>query len=256
MFPRNHSSSVEVSRKRLIQNFIDQGTFARTADSRHRSHNAKRHIYIYLFQIVFCCSTDFQPAGRLFTFCRYRNFATSAQVSTCNWTFILHQHLCRTNFHQFSTMFAGSRTDIHNTVRCAHGIFIMFNHNQTVTQITKTHQCTKKLIIISLMKSDTRFIQNISDSHQSGTNLCCQTDSLCFPTGQRRCCTAQRQIIQTYLRQKTNSCTDFFQNLLTDQFLLFSKSQLTHKFLQIFYRKRSHFINIAISYRHRQRFFF
>ena len=49
---------------------------------------------------------------------------------------------------------------------------------------------------------------------------------------------------------------DFFQNLLTDQFLLFSKFQLTHKFLQIFYRKRSHFINIAISYRHRQRFFF
>ena len=81
------------------------------------------------------------------------------------------------------------------------------------------------------MQSDTRLIQDIGYAHQSGADLCGKTDSLCFPTGQRRCCTAQRQIIQTYLRQKTNSCTDFFQNLLTDQFLLLGKLQVTKKSL-------------------------
>ena len=54
----------------------------------------------------------------------------------------------------------------------------MLHHDQAVAQITQMHQRSQKLVIVSLMQSDAWLVQNISNAHQSGTNLGCQTDSL------------------------------------------------------------------------------
>ena len=97
----------------------------------------------------------------------------------------------------------------------------MFYNDQTVSQITKLHQRTEKPVIVSLMKSDTGLIQNIGNTYQTGADLCSQTDPLCFPAGKSTRSTAQGQIIQTYIRQKADSRSDFLQYLLTDQQLLF-----------------------------------
>ena len=71
-------------------------------------------------------------------------------------------------------------TYIYNTVCGTHGIFIMLHNDQAVSKITQLHQRTKKSVIIPLVKSDARFIQNIGNSHQPGTDLGGQTDSLRF----------------------------------------------------------------------------
>lgn len=54
----------------------------------------------------------------------------------------------------------------------------MLDHDQTVSEIAKAHQRTKKSVIVSLMKTDTWLIQNVRNSDQSGTNLCRKSDSL------------------------------------------------------------------------------
>ena len=96
-------------------------------------------------------------------------------------------------------MFSGTRSNIHNMICRKHSILVMFYHDYRITQIPQVFQCSKQFIIISLMQTDTWFIQNICHTYQAGANLCCQSDSLRFSSGQRSGCTRQRQIIQSYI---------------------------------------------------------
>ena len=80
-------------------------------------------------------------------------------------------------------MFSGSGADIDDTVCSTHGIFIMLHHDQTVAKITETHQCPQKLVIISLVKPDTRLIQDICNPHKPGSDLCGKTDPLSLSAG-------------------------------------------------------------------------
>ena len=153
-------------------------------------------------------------------------------------------------------MFAGSRSDIHHAVCRTHCIFIMLDHDQTVSEIAKAHQRTKKSVIVSLMKTDTWLIQNVRNSDQSGTNLCRKSDSLRLATGKRRCRTAQRQVIQSDFCKKTYSCTDFFQNLFSDQLLLLRQLQFFHKNFKFRYGKCSQLIDITFTHSYCQRFLF
>ena len=58
----------------------------------------------------------------------------------------------------------------------------MLYHDNGIAQIPQMLQRSQQLIIIPLMKSDTRLIQNICNTHQPGTDLRSQTDALRFPS--------------------------------------------------------------------------
>lgn len=59
------------------------------------------------------------------------------------------------------------------------------------------------------MQTDTRLIQNIGNTDQTGTDLCCQPDTLCLSARQGSGCTRQRQIIQSHIHQKPGTRLDF-----------------------------------------------
>ena len=129
----------------------------------------------------------------------------------------------------------------------------MFHHDHSISQIPQATQCPQQLVIVSLMKSDTGLIQNISNAYQPRTDLSCQTDTLGFTTGQGSGGTCQGQIIKTHIHQEADSCANFFQNLSADQLLLMSECHLLQKLLQIPHRLICHFKNIFIADSHRQR---
>ena len=128
----------------------------------------------------------------------------------------------------------------------------MFNHDHCISQIPQTTQGSQQLVIISLMKSDTWLIQNISNAYQPRTDLSCQTDTLGFTAGQCSGSTGQGQIIKTHIHQESDSCTNFFQDLSADQLLLMSECHLFQKLLQIPHRLICHLKNIFITDSHRQ----
>ena len=112
----------------------------------------------------------------------------------------------------------------------------MLHHNKAVPQIPETHQSSQKLVVISLMQTDTWFVQNISHTHKAGSDLGSQTDPLRLASGKHRSSPSQGQIIQSHFRQKPYSRPDFLQNLLSYQLLLFCQFQLIHKDFQFFNR--------------------
>ena len=80
-------------------------------------------------------------------------------------------------------MLTGTRSNVHNIVCRTHRILIMFHDNDRIPEITQMLQCSEQFVIIPLVQADTRLVQNISHSHQTGTNLCRKTDSLRFSSG-------------------------------------------------------------------------
>ena len=94
-------------------------------------------------------------------------------------------------------MLSRSGPDVNHHIRGAHRILIMFHDNHRIAQITQMEQGAEQLVIVSLVQSDRRLIQNIGNTHQSGADLCGKPDPLRLTAGQRRCTAGQRKIIQT-----------------------------------------------------------
>ena len=82
-----------------------------------------------------------------------------------------------------TTVLTGSRSDIHDKVRRTHGILVVLNDNQRIAKIPKTVQRTEQLVIIPLMQSDTRLIQNVRHTDQARANLRRQTNPLRLAAG-------------------------------------------------------------------------
>ena len=256
MLTRNRQGMVEIMCQPLIYDLIDKRRFSGTGYTGHTCHDTKRDLHVDIFQVVFRRTDYLKVTGCTFSHFRNRDLHDSAQILSGHRFRYLHDILCCSGCNHFSAMTARSGTDIHNPVCFPHRILVMFHNDQCISQIPQIFECCKQLIIIPLMQSDTRLIQNITYTDKPRSDLCRQTDTLCFPTGQRCSRSGKRQIFQSYIHQKSYSCTDFLQDPFPDQFLLFRQLQLTEKIMQCFDRHRSNFINIFICDRHSKRFFF
>ncbi|MNN02967.1 hypothetical protein D3C81_1156390 [compost metagenome] len=80
-------------------------------------------------------------------------------------------------------MDAGSRPDIDNMIRCQHRIFIVFDDDQRIAEVTHMVQSGDQLIIVPLVQPDARFVKDIQDAHQTGSDLRSQPDTLRFAAG-------------------------------------------------------------------------
>ena len=89
----------------------------------------------------------------------------------------------------------------------------MFYHYQSIPQIPQVLQGIQQFVIVSLVQADAGLIQNIAYTHQSGTDLGCQTDTLCLTAGQGSRSSGQRQIFQSHIHQESYSCADLLQTL-------------------------------------------
>ena len=89
----------------------------------------------------------------------------------------------------------GSRADIDNAVSGAHRILVVLHDDQTVSEVTQMFQRREKFVVVSLVKTDARLVENIGDTDKAGADLRCQTDSLRLTAGQRCRSARQGQIV-------------------------------------------------------------
>ena len=97
--------------------------------------------------------------------------------------------------NNFATMNTSPRTYINNMIGRGYGIFVMFNHNHCIAQITQAYQGFEQALVVALMQTDGGFIEDIHNSHQTGTNLAGQTYPLSFTARQSVGAAIERQII-------------------------------------------------------------
>ena len=82
--------------------------------------------------------------------------------------------------HNLAAVNTRTRTDVHKVVRLTHSVLIVFHHNQGIAQIAQTLHGCNQFIVIPLVKSDARLIQNIQHSRKSAADLRCKADALTF----------------------------------------------------------------------------
>ena len=150
-------------------------------------------------------------------------------------------------------MLARARADIHDIIRREHGILVMLHHNQGITQIPQTLQGRQQLIVVPLMQADAGLVQDIGHAHQAGADLSGQTDTLSLAAGQAAGGPGQGQIIQSHINQEADAGLNLFQDLFTNQLLLFCKLQFLQKIIQLQHGHRRHFRDILLPHGHRQR---
>ena len=125
-----------------------------------------------------------------------------------------------------TTKLTSTGTHINNVISCANGIFIVLNNKYGITAVSKLLKRLNKTVVVSLVKADGRFVQNVENAHEAGTNLCCQANTLGFSTRKRCCCTRKREVVQANVYQELQPCHNLFDNRTCNDFLTVSNSQL------------------------------
>ena len=226
MLTRHFMRPVQVSGQPLEQDFVHQRALARSGHACDTGKNAERYIYIEILQVMDICASHFEPVLRLSADFRNRYVFSAAQVLTGDRFRTVHDILCSSYRYQLSAVLTRSGTDINYVVRCPHRVLIVLYDDQSISQIAKRFESRQQFVIIFLMQTDTRLIQNISDAYQTRADLCREPDSLRFAAGKCSGRAAESQILKAYIPQKRDAGIDFLEDLSADRQLRLVKIQL------------------------------
>ena len=100
--------------------------------------------------------------------------------------------------------------DVNNPVAFANGLFVVFDNNHRVAQITQPSQRVDEPAVITLVQTDRRLVEHVQGAHQTRTNLACKPNALRLSSRQRSCRSSQREVIEADIEQKTESSIDLF----------------------------------------------
>ena len=153
-------------------------------------------------------------------------------------------------------MFSGARTDVHHIIRISYGILVMFHHNQRIAVVSQRLQGFYELVVVSLMQSDGRLIQNVEYPHETGPDLGGQPDSLGFSSRQGARITGQIEIIQSHIHQEAESGMNFIDDLLADDQVPLGRFIAFYEFQGFIDGKGGEFIDVLSSQGHRKHFRF
>ena len=90
----------------------------------------------------------------------------------------------------------------------------MFHHDEGIAQVTKVLEGAQQFVIVPLVQTDGRLVQNIQHTHEGRTDLGSQTDPLALAAGKGSGCPGQRQIAQTHIHQEPEPGFDLLDDLL------------------------------------------
>ena len=185
--------------QRFVEHLIDQAGLTGTRYTRHTGKGSQRNGNSHILQIVLTSSPNGQKiaiAGPALG--RHQNLPLAGQILTGIGPVAGHDFLQGSGADDLAAVNTGSRSHIHDEIGSPHGIFVMLYHNQGVAQIPQPLQGGQQLVIVPLMQTDGRLIQNIEHAYQAGTDLGSQPDPLAFTTGQGGRRPRKGQILQTH----------------------------------------------------------
>ena len=136
----NGSGPVQLPGQGLVENLVNQRTLAGAGNAGDAGHHAQREVHVNVLQVVLRSPLHRNPTAGLTPLGRHRNLHAAAQVSAGDRLLALHDILRRADGHHLSAVLARSGADIHNAVRCPHGVLVVFHHQNAVAQIPQMQQ--------------------------------------------------------------------------------------------------------------------
>ena len=81
-------------------------------------------------------------------------------------------------------MHTGTGAYVHDIVRAAHGVLVVLDHNDRISQIPQVFQGSNEFVVVPLMQADRGLVQHIEHTGQGAADLGGQADALALAAGQ------------------------------------------------------------------------
>ena len=131
------------------------------------------------------------------------------------------EHVLRCSLeHHLAPQPSGLGTHVDHIVGCQHHVLVMLYHNDRVAQVTQLLQGMNQTQVITLVQSDTWFIENVENVDQLRADLRGQPDALALPARETDRRTIQREIVEPHIQKELQARTDFLQDFLRYPLLL------------------------------------
>ena len=130
------------------------------------------------------------------------NLLLSREICTCDGIRVFNNLFWSASSNNVTTKLTSARTHVNNVVSCTNSIFIVLNNKYGITAVSELLERLNKTVVVSLMQTNGRLVQNVKDAHETGTNLSCQANTLGLSTRKRCCCTRKREVVQANVYQE------------------------------------------------------
>ena len=82
-------------------------------------------------------------------------------------------------------MLAGAGAEIDEVVRRAHRLLVVLNHDHGVADVAQPLERRDELLVVALVQSDRRLVEDVEHADQRGADLRGQADALSLAARQR-----------------------------------------------------------------------
>lgn len=137
----------------------------------------------------------------------------------------IDERLHATLSHYSTTVYAGTRPQVHQMFGTPNSLFVMLHHHHGVTLVAELLQGIEKQAVVFRVQPYGGFVEHIADASQIGSQLCRQTNALRFAARERRRRTVQAQVTKSNLDQEFQTRTRFLDDVSGDLRLPITKLQ-------------------------------
>ena len=113
----------------------------------------------------------------------------------------------------FATFATSTRTDVDDVVGIEHHVAVVLDDDDGVAQVAQLLERADETVVVALVQTDARLVENVEHVDQLRTNLCSQTDALTLTTGEAGRLAVQRQVVETHVQQEVQTDAYLFENL-------------------------------------------
>lgn len=126
---------------------------------------------------------------------------------------MVHDLLWRALSNDLATVHAGTWADVHHVVGQTYGVLVVLHHDHRVTQVAQVVEGGQQAVVVPLMKTDGRFVEDVHHSDQAGTNLAGQADTLGLTARQRVGTAIEGQVVEADVDQELQAFADLLEDL-------------------------------------------
>ena len=140
---------------------------------------------------------------------------------------------------------AGAHVD--EPVGRAHHLLVVLDDEHGVAEIAQALECPDQLVVVPLVKTDRRLVQDVEHAHELGADLRRQPQPLCFPSRQRRRGAVELQVTDADVVEKHQAFADLLHDARADELLGLRELELVEEFERTGDRHLRELVNVSVA---------
>ena len=241
----------------FVQDFVNQGAFARAGCAGDAGENAERDFHINVIEIVRTRALDEQSLAVLFpALGRNRDLPLAAEVLRGRRFRACYDLREGAACDHMPAVNAGARPHLDDVIRSADGVFVVFDHNDRIANVAQSPHGVDHLDIVFGVQANAGFVEHIEHAHQPRADLRGKANALRFAPRKRARRPVEIEIIQANAHEEFQARRDFNDDLRRDFPMFGRQAELREKREQFRQVHLAQAVDVVILDCHQQALFF